>query len=88
MSQRYKTIADKFNLKSSSPGGNHIKSEMMLFLKDLKQHLGVDSTLSAQGLEEHDIPQLATNASKDACIFTNPKKASIKDIEILYEKSF
>jgi len=88
ISKRYQSIAGKFKLKNSTPSSEQMKHELMLFLKDFKQQLQVDMTLSQHGLLENDIPQLAINASHDACIFTNPKQTSVKDIEHIYEQSF
>jgi alcohol dehydrogenase class IV len=39
------------------------------------------------GVSKKDIPQLARNAMNDACIVTNPKRLSQKEIEEIYEKA-
>jgi alcohol dehydrogenase class IV len=86
-SKRYRDIAGKFNLKSSTPGDSFIKTDMMKFLKDIKQQLGVDKTFGELGLLDKDIPALSINAHNDACIATNPKKIAITDIEHIYEEA-
>ncbi len=86
-SQRYRNIADKFNLKSSVAGDSFIKTDMMKFLKDMKQQLGVDKSFGELGLLDKDIPKLSVNALNDACIATNPKKITTQDIEHIYEEA-
>lgn len=84
---RYKDIAKLFDLKTHHAGTSYIKTDMIKFIKDVKQNLDVDYTLGQLGLLEKDIPPLAINAYNDACIATNPKKVTNKEIEHMYEKA-
>ena len=86
-SNRYRNIASKFNLKSSQAGDSFVKTDMMKFLKDVKQQLNVDKTFGELGLKVNEIPQLSINAINDACIATNPKEITNKEIEHLYEEA-
>jgi len=86
-SARYRDIAGKFNLKSSTAGDSFVKTDMMKFLKDIKQQLDVDKTFGELGLCLSEIPELSINAINDACIATNPKKITHKEIEYLYEEA-
>jgi len=86
-SKRYRDIAGKFNLKSSVAGDSFVKTDMMKFLKDIKQQLGVDKSFGELGLLSKDIPQLSKNAVNDACMATNPKETTNIDIERIYEEA-
>jgi alcohol dehydrogenase class IV len=86
-SNRYRKIADIFNLKANQAGDSFVKTDIIKFLKDIKQQLGVDKRLSELGLKNKEIPSLALNAYQDACIATNPKKVTNIEIERIYEQS-
>ena len=84
---RYRKIADIFNINASQAGDSFVKKDIMKFLKDVKQNLNVDKSLSQLGLVKNDIAPLSLNASKDACLITNPKKTTNIDLERIYEQS-
>jgi len=86
-SRRYRQIADIFNLKANQAGDSFVKTDILKYLKDIKQQLGVDKKLSELGLSDKEIPSLANNAYKDACIATNPKKITNIELERIYEQS-
>ncbi|NRA56382.1 MAG: iron-containing alcohol dehydrogenase [Gammaproteobacteria bacterium] len=86
-SSRYRKIADVFNLKATKPSDQLVRDDLNKFIKDIKQQLGVDKKLSELGLLETDIPSLSAHAINDACIVTNPKKASLQDLKRIYEKA-
>ena len=49
--------------------------------------MNVDKTFGELGLVENEIPQLSLNAENDACIATNPKIITHREIEHLYEEA-
>jgi alcohol dehydrogenase class IV len=53
-------------------------------LAKMRQRLGIADTLRSRGVTGSDIPELAKHAAKDACLFTNPRQASIGDIKVIY----
>lgn len=53
-------------------------------IKQLSKEVGIPKGLSEFGVKEEHLPVLAENALKDACIFTNPRKATKEElIEVL-----
>ena len=56
-------------------------------IHEFRVRLGMDETLSDIGVKASDIPQLAQNASKDPCLATNPRMASMREIEDVYERA-
>jgi len=53
-------------------------------VRELADSVGVPRRLSALGVTEHDVPRLAGNTMRDACLTTNPREASQSDIEALF----
>ena len=50
-------------------------------MPQMKKRCRIPASLSELGVKEQDIPVLATNALKDACGLTNPRKATQDDID-------
>ena len=44
-------------------------------------------SLGALGVRREDILDLSLNALNDACLVTNPRRPSLKDVEGLYERA-
>ncbi len=86
-SERYRKIAKVFKLNATQASNDYLKKDIMKFLKDMKQRLNIDKNFSEFGLHEKDITSLAINASKDACLVTNPKKLTNIDLERIYEQA-
>jgi alcohol dehydrogenase len=53
----------------------------------MRQRLGIPDSLKSRGVHSSDIPELAKYAVKDACIFTNPRQATIADIKVIYDEA-
>jgi len=49
--------------------------------------IGLPQRLSDIGLKEEYIPLLSQNAMKDACLVTNPRNATLQDIEAIFRKA-
>ena len=56
-------------------------------VKRLIEDVGLAKGLADLGLREEFIPLLSRNAMRDACIVTNPRNASIEDIEAIFRKA-
>lgn len=54
----------------------------------LKAAVGITASLSEKGLSRGDIPKLAQNALRDACMATNPRRLTQREIEEIYERAF
>ncbi|MFW6217254.1 MAG: alcohol dehydrogenase, partial [Desulfohalobiaceae bacterium] len=52
----------------------------------LRHRLGISKRLRELGVRQEDIPTLAQNALQDACMATNPRQASLGEVEnVLWE---
>ncbi len=49
-------------------------------IERLSSDLGIPANLKEIGVKEEDFELLAANAIKDACSFTNPRKANLQDV--------
>jgi 1,3-propanediol dehydrogenase len=56
-------------------------------VRRLIEDIGLAKGLGQIGLKEEFIPQLSRNAMKDACIVTNPRSATVEEIEAIFRKS-
>ncbi|MTI81732.1 MAG: iron-containing alcohol dehydrogenase [Firmicutes bacterium] len=56
-------------------------------INQLNKSVGVNKNLSQLGVTRTDIPLLASNALNDACLTTNPRDASQRDLEVIYEQA-
>lgn len=54
-------------------------------IKELSVKVGIPSGLKELGVKESDFEILATNALKDACSLTNPRKGSKEEIMAIYK---
>lgn len=54
----------------------------------LSQDVGIPKGFSELGAKEEDIPVLAENAMKDACSFTNPRKATLNEVQDMIRAAF
>ncbi len=54
------------------------------YVRKLARDIGTPTTLSAMGLDESAIPVMSQIAIKDACMITNPRDVTIRDVEELF----
>lgn len=85
--KRYDRIISAMGLDIEGLAPEHRKASLLEGLARLCSATGINTTLSALGITRADIHQLAINAINDPCMATNPRKASLQDIERLYEKA-
>ena len=53
----------------------------------LRRAVKIERTLEDVGVHLSDIPTLADKAIKDACMVTNPRQPTRRDIEVVYEEA-
>ncbi|MEW5958869.1 MAG: alcohol dehydrogenase-like regulatory protein ErcA [Chloroflexota bacterium] len=82
--ERYRRIGQAMGLELK-PGQE--KETILSAIRRLCQALGVDQTLGQIGLRRSDIPELAGKAMQDACLVTNPRRPTQRDIEVIYENA-
>jgi alcohol dehydrogenase class IV len=86
--ERYNMIGEAMALDLRGMNTTDKKKTILSFVNDLRTSVGINRTLGEMGVKASDIPNLAGKAIKDVCIYTNPRKASKRDIEVIYEEAF
>lgn len=83
---RYNQIGLAIGLKLG-PAQADCREALLKGIAKLREGAGIKTTIGALGVAPKDIPQLALNAFNDSCLATNPREASVQDIERIYEKA-
>ena len=84
---KYKLISEAMGIDLRGLGEKDVKKRLMSSISDLKNSVGISNRLAQKGVSSSDIPALAKKAIKDVCILTNPRKATQRDIEVIYEEA-
>jgi alcohol dehydrogenase class IV len=94
ISFNFNAVPEKFNLIAEAMGldlrgmsTNEKKKAFLSYINNLRRNVGIDKTLSKMGVNVSDINNLAKNAINDACMYTNPRPATERDIEVIYEEA-
>lgn len=85
--ERYQTIGKMMQVDCAGLGEQDMKSAIISAFRDLRIRLGITESLGDLGVSGSDIPELAQKAFRDPCLATNPRKATIKDLEFIYEQA-
>ncbi len=84
---RYKQIADVFDVSAKGKPNNEIKNTLIDHLLTFKQSLGIKTTLHDKGVSIDVIPQIASKAINDPCNATNPKPPVKNDLEAICKEA-
>jgi len=86
-SEKYKEIARALGLEIDGMNDKEIKITLIKGIKDLKLEAGINYSLKDVGVTTSDIPELAGKAMNDACIITNPRRPTQKDVEEIFKNA-
>lgn len=84
---RLKKIAILMGVDPHKLNKDNIIDEAIGAIQKLSKEIGIPSGIKELGAKEEDFEILATNALKDACGLTNPKRATLEDIIGIYKAS-
>lgn len=82
--EKYKNIANAMGIDKAYINGRESKRALIEKVKEIIIGSGITKTLSQAGVSDEMTGILAKNALKDACIITNPRKPTLKEIEEIY----
>lgn len=85
--ERYQRIAQEMGLDLRGMKSRSASNAVLEEVRRLKREAGIYRALSKLGVSRPDIPDLAVNALKDACMLTNPIKPNKRDVEVIYEEA-
>jgi alcohol dehydrogenase len=73
---RYAKIAQLMGVNIDGLTVNEAADEAIQAIRQLSAAIGIPSGLNELGVKEADLAIMAENAQKDACMLTNPRKAT------------
>jgi alcohol dehydrogenase len=85
--EKYDNILKELGINLVNMSIEERKKVMFNTISELKLSVGIDKTLSKAGVKIVDIPTLAKKAIKDPCMATNPREATLRDVEVIYEEA-
>ncbi|WP_257450236.1 alcohol dehydrogenase-like regulatory protein ErcA [Archangium lipolyticum] len=86
--ERFDLIAEKLGLEPARLAPGRRKEALLTAIRQLKHSSGLAPRLRDKGISRSDIPFLARNALADPCMATNPRRMTLRDVEVLYEQAF
>lgn len=85
--ERYQRIGEAFGLASGGLSQTLQEKQLTGAIRDLRIASGIHGGLAERGVDQGTIEELSPWAIKDACIFTNPRRASLSDIRTVYAEA-
>lgn len=85
--ERFKAVAETMGLDSRGMSTSEVRAWLLHAMTALRDSLGIDEHLAAKGIRANDIPVLSKKAILDPCLVTNPKTATSRDIQVIYEEA-
>ena len=85
--KKYKDISTALGLNIDELDDKAVKKVLINKIRDLKVESDVNKPLKDVGVSMGDIPQLAHKTMNDACIITNPRRPTIKDVEEIFRNA-
>ncbi|GAB4294973.1 MAG: hypothetical protein Fur0034_03200 [Desulfuromonadia bacterium] len=84
---RYRPLADIMLGKPGDISGDRFPQLLREAIRSFRHRCGMTGSLSSLGVNREMIPRLAEVAVADPCLVTNPRAATVKEIEVLYERA-
>ena len=85
--ERFRRVAEAMNIDTRGMSQAEIQKRLMSRIIQLKRSVGLEAKLSELGVTMSDIPSLSGFALQDPCILTNPRKSSLRDVQVVYEEA-
>jgi len=84
---RYETIGRALGVETEGLKRDEKKQRILGAVAAMRENLGITVRLGDLGVRKPDLPKLAATAIRDPCLATNPRKATVRDLENIYEKA-
>jgi len=85
--ERFEKIAQAMGLDLRGMNFGERKRALLKHVRYLKKAAGIVRNLNDLGVSRSDLNFYSEHAMKDPCMATNPRQASKRDIEVVYEES-
>lgn len=80
----YKKIGEAMGLTLDNVPASERETIILSFIDSFRKRVGITRSLKDIGVTEADIPVLAQSASQDPCLSTNPRMATIRELEEIF----
>jgi alcohol dehydrogenase len=84
---RFELLAEAMGLDLRGMAQQKKKKTLLKHVRELKLKAGIVHTLADVGVGRTDMAFYSDHALRDPCMATNPRRASKRDIEVVYEES-
>ena len=81
---RYAQIGEAIGIDMRGMSKREQAKRITEALAALRTRIGIRDSLASRGVRSADIPDLAGHAIEDACIVTNPRFATVADVQAIY----
>lgn len=81
---RYQRIGEAMGIDMRGMTERERAKRITEALTAMRISIGINDSLSSRGMRSADIPELSTHAFNDACLVTNPRHASLTDLQSIY----
>lgn len=85
--ERYKIIAETIGLNTRGLNNTELKNRILKTILNFKLNAGIKNQLRQKGVTSSEVSELSKKAIKDACMLTNPRKATKRDLEVVFEEA-
>jgi alcohol dehydrogenase class IV len=85
--ERYDEIATRLGVDLHGLGAPERRDALLSAIHRLLALAGLELRLRERGVTASDIPDLARTALRDPCMVTNPRRATLRDVECMYEEA-
>src|SRR5690554_135726 len=84
---RFQRVAEAMDIDTRGMSKPEIQKRLMNRIVQLKRKVGLEDKLANLGVSVSDIFSLSGFALQDPCILTNPRKSSLRDVQVVYEEA-
>ena len=85
--ERFEKIAEVMGLDLRGRTSREKMNVLLTHVRELKRAAGIVRNLNDLGVSRSDLTVYSEHAMKDPCMATNPRQASKRDIEVVFEES-
>lgn len=85
---RYRALAQAFGVEVRNRDDRAVKEALCGAIDALGREVGIPQGLRSLGMSREVIPRLARTAMADACMLTNPRVFTQREVEGLYEEAW
>jgi alcohol dehydrogenase class IV len=85
--ERFRVIAEAMGIDCRGLNTREVRQRLLQAMMDLRNAVGIREHLGQKGIHVGDIPILSAKAVLDPCLVTNPKTATTRDIQVIYEEA-